>query len=95
MAQLAEKDFLDVKDEIKEGRLSPDSIRFYLTAFMFFSMIMIGVSYMAVNAYNTVIGWENLSIFWQTVFWSQLFLFGFQLILIFLLRVKVTGLKCY
>ncbi|MEI3614601.1 hypothetical protein [Pseudogracilibacillus sp. SO30301A] len=54
MSQLTEKDFLDVKDEIKEGRLSPGSIRVFLGAFMFFSLIMIGVSYMAANASNTV-----------------------------------------
>ncbi len=88
MSKLAEKDFLDVKDEIKDGRLSPDSIRFYLGAFMFFSLIVIGVSYMAANASNTVIGWENLSTFWQTVFWSQAVLFGFQLILIFFVKGK-------
>ena len=88
MAQLTEKDFLDIKDEIKDGRLSPDSIRFYLLVFMFFSGIMVGVAYMAVNASNTVIGWENLSTFWQTVFKLQAALFIFQLVLIFLVRGK-------
>ena len=88
MTQLTEKDFLDIKDEIKEGRLSPDSIRFYLGAFMFFSILMIGVSYMAVNASNTVIGWENLPLFWKTIFKLQAVLFLFQLILIFLVRGK-------
>ena len=88
MSKLIEKDFLDIKEELKDGRLSPDSVRFYLGVFMFFSLITIGVSYMTVNASNTVIGWENLSSFWQTVFWLQGFLFIFQLILIFFIRGK-------
>ncbi|MEI3614591.1 hypothetical protein [Pseudogracilibacillus sp. SO30301A] len=90
MTQLTEQEFLDVKDEIKDGRLSPGSIRVFLGAFMFFSLIMIGVSYIAANASNTVIGWENLSTFWQTVFWSQVVLFGFQLILIFFVKGKIN-----
>ena len=55
---------------------------------MFFSLIMIGVSYMAANASNTVIGWKSLSIFWQTVFWLQAALFLFQLILTFFVKGK-------
>ncbi len=88
MVHLTKNDFLDIKDEIKEGRLSPDSIRFYLTAFMVFSGIAIGIAYMAANSYNSVIGWGNLSIFWKTIFWLEAALFLLQLILIFLVKGK-------
>ena len=88
MSQLTEKDFLDIKDEIRNGRLSPGSIRVFLGAFMFFSLIMVGIAYMGVAASNSVIGWEKLSIFWQTVFKLQAILFVFQLVLIFLVRGK-------
>ncbi len=88
MSQLTENDFLDIKDEIRNGRLSPASIRVGLGVFMFFSLIVIGVSYVAVNASNTVIGWENLSVIWKAIFWLQAVLFLFQLILIFLISGK-------
>jgi len=86
MAQLTEKNFLDIKDEIKDGRLSPDSIRVYLGVFMLFSGIVIGIAYAVTSTSNSVIGWENLSIFWQTIFKIQGVLFLFQLVLIFLVR---------
>ena len=88
MSQLTEKDFMDIKDEIRNGRLSPASIRVGLGVFMFFSLIVMGVSYVAVNASNTVIGWENLSVIWKAIFWLQAVLFLFQLILIFLISGK-------
>ena len=68
MSLLTEKDFSDIKDEIANGRLSPDSIRFYILAFMIFSGIAVGVAYMAATSWNTVVGWENLSTFWQIIF---------------------------
>ena len=88
MSLLTEKDFSDIKDEIANGRLSPDSIRFYILAFMIFSGIAVGVAYMAANSWNTVIGWENLSTFWQIIFKLQVVLFLYQLVLIFLVRGK-------
>ena len=88
MSQLTEKDFLDIKDEIKEGRLSPDSIRFYLGVFMFFSALMVGIAFAVAVSSSSVIGWDNLSVFWHSVFWLQAALFLFQLILIFLVRGK-------
>ncbi|MEI3604947.1 hypothetical protein SPD48_04525 [Pseudogracilibacillus sp. SE30717A] len=88
MAQLTEQDFLDVKDEIKDGRLSPDSIRFYLGVFMFFSALMVGIAFAVAASSSSVIGWENLSVFWQSVFWLQAILFIFQIVLIFLVRGK-------
>ena len=30
MSRLTEEDFWDIKEELKEGRLSPDSVRLYL-----------------------------------------------------------------
>ena len=88
MAQLTERDFLDIKDEIKDGRLSPDSIRFYLGVFMFFSGLMVGTAYAVTSTSDSLIGWENLSTFWQIVFKFQAVLFIFQLILILLVRGK-------
>ncbi len=88
MSQLTEKDFMDIKDEIKEGRLSPDSIRFYLGVFMFFSALMVGIGFAVAASSSSVIGWDNLSVFWQSVFWLQAALFLVQLILIFLVRGK-------
>ena len=88
MSQLTEKDFLDIKDEIKDGRLSPDSIRFYLFAFMFFSGLAVGIAFAATSTSDSLIGWENLSVFWQTIFKLQAVLFLFQLVLIFLVRGK-------
>lgn len=49
---------------------------------------MVGIAYMGVAASNSVIGWENLSIFWKTLFKLEAILFVFQLVLIFLVRVK-------
>ena len=88
MSKLTEKDFIDIRDEINNGRLSPTRIRKGLGVFMFFSLIVIGVPYMVVNASNTVIGWENLSVIWKAIFWLQAVLFLFQLILIFLASGK-------
>ncbi len=88
MAQLTEQDFQDVKDEIKDGRLSPDSVRFYLGVFMFFSALMVGVAFAVAASSSSVIGWDNLSVFWQSVFWLQAALFLYQLILVFLVRGK-------
>lgn len=88
MSQLTEKDFLKIKYEIQSGRLSPDSVRFGLGVFTVVSGIMVIVAYMVANASNSVIGWENLSVFWQTIFKLQVVLFLFQLVLIFLVRGK-------
>ena len=86
MSKLTEKDFPDIKEELKTGRISPEGIRAGLGAFMFFSALMIGIAYLVVNASNTVIGWDNLSFFWQTVFKLQVVLFILQLLLIFIAR---------
>ena len=88
MSRLTQKDFHDVKSELKHGRISPGSIRFGLGAFMVLSVIAVGVAYLVVTASNTVIGWENLSNFWQTVFKIEAILFIFQLILIIFVKGK-------
>jgi len=63
LSQLTEEDFLHIKYGLRSGRLSPDNIRFYLGVFMFVSGIAVGIAYMVATASNTVIGWENLSVF--------------------------------
>lgn len=88
MSKLTEKDFIDIRDEINNGRLSPRNIRKGLGIFMFFSAIAIGTAFAVAASESSVIGWENLSGFWQTVFKLQLILFLLQIILIFLVRGK-------
>lgn len=88
MAKLTETDFLDVKDEMKEGRLSPASIRGGLGVFMFLSLLAVGIAYMAANASNSVIGWENLSGFWKSVFILEAILFFIQLAIIIFVHGK-------
>ncbi|MEI3614592.1 hypothetical protein [Pseudogracilibacillus sp. SO30301A] len=88
MSQLTEKEFLDIKEELKEGRLSPDSVRLYLGIFMFVSLICVGIAFTVVSVSDSVIGWTNLSVFWKSVFWLQGILFILQLILIFSQRKK-------
>ena len=88
MSRLTEEDFLDIKEELKDGRLSPDSVRFYLGVFMFVSLIFVGIGFTVVSVSDSVIGWTNLSVFWKSVFWLQGILFILQLILIFLVNGK-------
>ncbi|MEI3614595.1 hypothetical protein [Pseudogracilibacillus sp. SO30301A] len=45
---LTEKDFPDIKEELKTGRISSEGIRAGLGAFLFFSALMIGIAYMVV-----------------------------------------------
>ncbi len=88
MSKLTEKNFIDIRDEIKNGRLSPASIRGGLGVFMFFSLLAVGIAYMAANASNSVIGWENLSGFWKSVFILEAILFIIQLAIIILIHGK-------
>lgn len=88
MSKLTEKDFLNIRDEIKNGRLSPARIRGGLGVFMFFSLLAVGIAYMAANASNSVIGWENLSSFWKSVFILEAVLFFFQLAIIIFIHGK-------
>src|SRR5690625_5984731 len=55
---------------------------------MVFSAFMVGIAYTVATASNTVIGWENLSNFWQTVFKIEAILFILQLILIIFVKGK-------
>ncbi len=88
MSRLTEEDFWDIKEELKDGRLSPDSVRFYLGVFMFVSLIFVGIAFTVVSVSDSVIGWTNLSVFWKSIFWLQGILFILQLILIFLVNGK-------
>lgn len=88
MPKLTEKDFIDIRDEINNGRLAPGNMRVGLGTFMFFSALAIGVAFAVAASASSVIGWENLSGFWQTVFKLQLILFLVQIILMFFVRGK-------
>ena len=88
MAQLTEKNFEDISDEIENGRLSPRSMRVGIGTFMFFSALAIGIAYAVAASGSSLIGWENLSVFWQTIFKVQAGLFIIQLAVIFLVRGK-------
>ncbi|MEI3614598.1 hypothetical protein [Pseudogracilibacillus sp. SO30301A] len=88
MSKLTEKDFIDIRKEINNGRLSPGNMRVGLGTFMFFSALAIGVAFAVAASASSVIGWENLSGFWQTVFKLQLILFLLQIILVFFVRGK-------
>lgn len=54
----------------------------------FFSLLAMGIAYMAANASNSVIGWENLSGFWKSVFILEAILFIIQLAIIILIHGK-------
>lgn len=86
--KLTEKDFLDVKEDLKEGRASPVFVKNALLAFGVFSTFMVGISYAVGISDLGMIGWENLSIFWQTVFLLQACLFSLQIILFFFVKGK-------
>lgn len=83
MAQPQEKDFLYVKEDLENGRISPAIMRAGLISLFFASGLFVGIACMGAFASNTVIGWENLSFFWRMIFILQGVLFLFQLILIF------------
>lgn len=88
MSRLTQEDFQDVKEDLKQGRISPVMIRYGLGAFMVFSVIMVGIAYSTTAANDSLIGWKDLSIFWKTVFKLEAFLFIFQLILITFVKGK-------
>src|SRR5690625_1112143 len=88
MSKLTQEDFHYIKADLRHGRISPGTIRYGLGAFMVFSAFMVGIAYTVATASNTVIGWENLSNFWQTVFKIEAILFILQLILIIFVKGK-------
>ena len=88
MANLTKRDFQEVKDNLKNGRISPDMIRFGLGAFMLFSSFMVGIAYFTAVASDSLIGWENLTVFWKAHFKLQALLFIVQLILIIFIKGK-------
>jgi len=86
MSKLTQEDFHYIKADLRHGRISPGTIRYGLGAFMVFSAFMVGIAYTVATANNTVIGWENLSSFWQTVFKIEAILFIVQLILVIFVK---------
>jgi hypothetical protein len=74
MAGLTESDLRYMMDDIRDGDLSPEGIRFRLGAFMLISGVMVGFAYVIANSSSSVIGWENLSVFWQTKLNEQILL---------------------
>lgn len=83
MAQIKEKDFLYVKEDLENGRISPVIMRAGLITLFFVSGLFVGIAYAVANSSSTLIGWENLSLFWRMIFILQGVLFLLQLILIF------------
>src|SRR5690625_6221435 len=92
MRKLTQEDFHYIKADLRHGRISPDMIRFGLGAFMLFSSFMVGIAYFTAVASDSLIGWENLTVFWKAHFKLQALLFIVQLILIILDR-KSTRLN--
>src|SRR5690625_762986 len=82
MSKLTQEDFHYIKADLKHGRLAPGTIRYGLCVFLLVSGALVGIAYAVVTASNTVIGWENLSNFWQILFKIEAILFILQLILI-------------
>ena len=83
MAQIKEKDFLYVKEDLENGRISPVIMRAGLITLFFVSGLFVGIAYAVANSSSTLIGWENLSLFWRMIFILQGVLFLLQLVLIF------------
>lgn len=83
MAQIKEKDFLYVKEDLENGRISPVIMRAGLITLFFVSGLFVGIAYAVANSSSILIGWENLSLFWRMIFILQGVLFLLQLILIF------------
>src|SRR5690625_701168 len=88
MRKLTQEDFHYIKADLRHGRISPDMIRFGLGAFMLFSCFMVGIAYFTAVASDSLIGWENLTVFWKTLFKLQALLFIVQLILIVFIKRK-------
>src|SRR5690625_1787528 len=63
-------------------------IRFGLGAFMLFSSFMVGIAYFTAVASDSLIGWENLTVFWKVHFKLLSSLFIVQLIFIILIKGK-------
>jgi len=82
MSKLTQEDFHYIKADLKHGRIAPGTIRYGLSVFLLVSGALVGIAYAVVTASNTVIGWENLSNFWQILFKIEAILFILQLILI-------------
>src|SRR5690625_1615449 len=86
MKKLTEDDFQDVKEDLKHGRISPGTIRSGLGVFMVASLIIVGLSFYDVVARDTLIGWNNLSLLWRTIFKAEAVLLILQLMLIIFVK---------
>lgn len=88
MSKLTEQDFMYMKEELSHGRLSPGGMNIFLIGALIFSLITVGIGYFVVTADNTVIGWTNLSPFWQSVFKVQPMFIGLHILIILLSMMK-------
>lgn len=88
MSQRKEQNFIQIKEDLKSGRISPGTIRSGLSIFLLVSGAFVGIAYAVVAASNSVIGWENLSVFWQMVFRLEVVMFIIQLLLIVFMKGK-------
>ena len=88
MPKLSEKDFLYMKEVLNEGRLAPGGFNLFLVGALTLSLMTVGIGYFVVTVENTVIGWDNLPTFWQSIFKIQPVLFGIHIVVIFLTMMK-------
>ena len=80
MFKLTERDCVDIKDEVLEGRLTVGGMWVFLVCSFIISSIVVGVSYAVSNA-NTV-GWDTLSQGWHMIFFVEVILFILHIIIL-------------
>lgn len=80
MGNVDREEFDLIQFEIQQGRLRLDSLRTFLIALFFYSLLAIGVAYLA--AIQKTVGWGNLSGLWHLLFYSEAVLFIGQFIII-------------
>ena len=80
MARITETNLINIKYAVKEGRLTFDNVRRYLMAILFFSSVIVGVSYFAAN--QNTIGWNTLTPAIHYIFYLEAGLFILHLCLL-------------
>ena len=74
------------KKEIISGRMNFNEMRHHLIPVFFVSCFFVGISFWGAHANR--FGWDNLSAFWQNIFYLEAVLFLVQFIIILFCRVE-------